>query len=209
MQTKALITYLAQQLDDEGFDFWERHHLLRVLNEVRNRLPYALPECTGSYGTFPIKAGALQTLKADTVSSIIRVEGVLDANGKLIAGLTERALLDVEASNPDWLIEDSDCGQFWVKHPNDKRGFWLYPAINQPDLSVNVFYSAMPPRVTDDDESELLIDDAYETNIIDFVLARAYEREGTSPDKVSLHMQKALGTLNMSASIDAKDNPRG
>lgn len=208
MQTKALITYLGEILDDEGFDFWSRAYLVRILNEVRNRLPYALPECTGVHGEFPIVAGALQHLDKTKVSSLIRVESIVDADNKLVAGLTERALQDVELSDPDWLMSEG-CGQFWIKHPDSKQAFWLYPSIESQGYQVNCFYSAIPPRVEDADESELEIDDAYESNVVNFVLARAYEREGTNPDKAAYYMQKSLNTLNMSTSIDAKDDKRG
>ena len=200
MQTQALITYLGQILNDEGFDFWTERFLLRVLNEARVRLPFVLPLMTAVQVDVPLKDDVLQSLPVDQSLGLIRVEGLVGAAGALIMPLRESSEAALLGIDPDWKL-GARCCEAWAKHAIERRAFWLSGAAPVEAQAVRVWHTALPDVVTAN--GEFVFAPEYESNLVDFVLARAYEREGTAPDKAAYYLQKSMQEIQTTLSVSA------
>lgn len=204
MKTRELLTYLGEILNDEGLEFWTRAFLLRILNEARTRLPFVLPFMTAQLMVVEVldTPDGLQLLPVDLSLGLIRVEGLLLADGNVLP-LGEQSEAGLDVLDRRWkMMRDSGCCAYWVKHPQERRGFWLYQRV-EAGQKVLVLHTALSPLLTDAEDSVFAFRPEYETNVVDFVLARAYEREGTQSDKVTFYMQRALGEVNTSLALAA------
>ena len=200
MQTQALVTYLGQILNDEGFDFWTEVFLLRVLNEARVRLPFVLPLMTAVQVDVPLQGGLMQSLPAGASLGLIRVEGLVDASGLLIMPLRESSETAWFGVDAEWQL-GARCCDTWAKHGIERRAFWLSGNAPVATSAVRVWHTALPAVLTS--TGEFVFAPEYESNLVDFVLARAYEREGTAPDKAQYYLQKSMQEIQTTLSVSA------
>lgn len=206
MQTQDLLDYVAELLNDEGLDAWHTPFLLHVINEGMIRLAYVLPMATAKRGSFPVESGTLQSLPDDEVLKIIKVEALLDEQGTVVSTLRQSSTAELQGMDSSWMEQSCALADFWLPDESDHRAFWLYPAPTD-SVKVRVLYSSSPPTLTQA-SGEISWKPEYVTNLINFVLARAYEREGTHPDKASYYYQLATNELGITQQIDRERKQR-
>jgi len=198
----------AAILNDSGKVRFLEAHLLAFLNEAQRFIASLQPEAYSAPRNLTLAAGAVQAVPAD-VNLIMkpRHNVVAGAPGRAITGVTEELLNTVD---PNWR---SGTQTATVKHivfdPTiDKTTFLVYPpAVNGTVVSL----------VTNNTPADILIgatillDDSYEAPIANYMLSRAYQKDGEyagDPVRESSYMNMVKEQLGVKAQSDAANGVR-
>lgn len=179
MQISSMITMLAGQLIDPGFVRWKEGELLDYINQALSIIAVNLPDEFRHSETVSVTQAEV-TLPADAVA-LLSVDGV---NG---VAVSEVAVEKLNQLDPDWR-QRLGVPSSWVQNVREKQRYWLYPAPSEP-VHVTHTYSAFTYLGHNDD---LPVSDVYQSAVMDFVLHRAYGKDGqnaSEQNKSLMHLQ--------------------
>lgn len=174
-----MITLLAGQLIDPGFVRWKEGELLNYINQALSMMAMNLPDefrrsetVSVTQAEVALPADALVLLSVDAVNGV---------------AVSEVAVEKLNQLDPGWR-QRSGMPSSWVQHVREKQRYWLYPAPSEP-VDVMHSYSAFAYLNQDDD---LPVSDVYQSAVMDFVLHRAYGKDGqnaSEQNKSLMHLQ--------------------
>lgn len=174
----GLFVRLGELLTDEGLDFWTKAYQAKSVNEAAKAIIKLKPEANYKRFAFSCDAGkSLQSLPGDAFK-LLDVEGVVDADGHVCCAIKPNSVNELNRQEPGWRkAELSESIEFFLYEDIKPREFWLYPRP-AAGLRVSLVYSFFPPVVTKNSERLEMLDQ-YESDIVNYCLWRAWQREGT------------------------------
>ncbi|WP_033407336.1 DUF6682 family protein [Thiolinea disciformis] len=198
VDTGALTLRAAELLTDELFDFWQQsfhdhsiNEAICIIAEMGN--PDDLMACV----EMVTKAGANQELPEGLGSRFIKV--VSNQSGRAIRYYDNQALSNLM---PCWAEKTSlwkGYVEFWTKGCTSKRGFAVFPPTPAGHvLLIGILKN--PDDLTADD-----LGCKYMTAIIDYMLWRAFEREGSeNSGKWQAYRQSFWDTLGVYKTVEVE-----
>lgn len=212
----AIFDKALELLVDEAGIRWQPEKLRGWLNTGQRELVVLKPNALTKNEAVAVVAGSKQTLPAAGLVLIDVIRNMGDGGttpGRAITSISRDAL---DTVMPDWhSMEGSAVAKHYVYDVRDPKTFYLYPP--QPadtTQQVEIVYSVAPVDLTAATQP-IAVDDIYEGCMIDYVLYRAYSKDGVSPGNKELALahyqafQTALGVkLTGEAGIAPKYPPR-
>ncbi|HIF9180948.1 TPA: DUF6682 family protein [Photobacterium damselae] len=180
MLASNLIDRAARELVDISSVRWTRKELLRYLGEGVNTIAVRQPGLVATSKTVSVTASPISI--PEDAFELLDVEDINGVSPQyvLINKLTQLY--------PRWKKE-TGVPACWTKFEHDSKRFWIYP---QPASSVDVVILYAKSLSLETEESEIPIPDIYEAPLIDYVMYRAYSRDGQNQSesaKAQMHIQ--------------------
>ncbi|OEE65852.1 hypothetical protein A1OO_08570 [Enterovibrio norvegicus FF-33] len=179
MQISDVINVMAEQLIDKRFVRWSEAELLLYINQALSILAVNLPDEFRRTDT--VNSESSEVVLPEGAISLMSVDAVDDM------GVSFVALEKLNQLDPMWRVREGQPSS-WTQAREEKTRYWLYPSPSHA-VSVTHTYSAFSFLHGDD---VLPIKDAYVSAVMDFVLHRAYGKDGqnaSEQNKSLLHLQ--------------------
>lgn len=144
--------------------------LMAFLNEAQRSSALEKPDFYTKCEFDTLTAGELQTIPDDGVA-LLNVIRNSDGNGARVVTQVQRELL-AEASRFWPRGTQQAVVEHFTADPRDPLRYQVFPP-NNGSGSVEVLYGAVPPAVTAVDD-ELVVSDAYEGPLVNYMLAKCY-----------------------------------
>ena len=174
---------------------WSSDELLRYLNEAMRATALVKADFYVVETAMTLDPGPQQNLPGDAVALIDVPRNTYNPDASALDGSNGRVITQVDKT----LLDESN--RFWpagtrertVEHytedPRNPRRFVVFPP-NDGTGVVDVIYGAVPPQIMYVTE-ELEVVDAYQPVLVDYTLARAYQKNSKRQDltKSASYMQ--------------------
>ncbi len=194
----TILDEAAVLLLDTAHRTWSEDELLGYLNEAFRKT--ALVKATDFYVVefqLNLVAGVQQNLPGDATALI---DVPRNTGGETITQV-DKTLLD--ESNRFWPTGTPEATvEHYTADPRNPRRFTVFPPNDGTGI-VDVIYGAVPPQIMYAAE-ELAVNDSFQSPLLDFVLARAYQKNSKRQDiaRAAAYMQswgQALGMETQTA----------
>lgn len=197
INTADIINRVAKELIDDGFVYWSKDEHICNMNDAISAILFVKPEATRKTTEIDVKkAQSRVELPADayTILSVNQVDEI---------GVQFIAMSELDRLYPDWR-NMTDTPSNWTKYDNEDTSFWLFPA---PDANakVEIDYSRFI-RVESMNDT-LILPDAYEPMIYDYMLYRAYSKGANNEStmaRANLHLRSFELLLKGKSNIDVR-----
>lgn len=171
----SLLERAARELIDTAHTGWTSEDLLSYYHSAIAALATVRPALFARAQAFTCRAGTRQTLPSEAVTFI----GVnRNQSGRVI---TRVAQTQLDAMDPDWInSQGATAAEAYVFDDRQPRTFWLYPGVvagTGGDLVVSVLPDPVTLTALEQDVA-LPVDDSYVTPCLDWILYRAFLRDG-------------------------------
>lgn len=221
-QARDVMRSASTTLQDNGAVRWIPTELLDYLNDGIREIVAIKPNATTKTITLTMGAGTLQTLPDEytILSDVTRnlTLGHDDVGGPVGGGAVrpiKRTILDAQI--PGW--QDSASLPFSKKvvhviyDQTDPRHFYVAPG-NDGTGKVEAIVGFMPASITvpanvlvvEDYTAEVPMPDIYRNALVDFILHRAFAKDGASPGAAQrsvAHREKFMAALASIAQAEA------
>lgn len=221
-QARDVMRSASTTLQDNGAVRWIPTELLDYLNDGIREIVAIKPNATTKTITLTMVAGTLQTLPDEytILSDVTRnlTLGHDDVGGPVGGGAVrpiKRTILDAQI--PGW--QDSASLPFSKKvvhviyDQTDPRHFYVAPG-NDGTGKVEAIVGFMPASITvpanvlvvEDYTAEVPMPDIYRNALVDFILHRAFAKDGASPGAAQrsvAHREKFMAALASIAQAEA------
>lgn len=197
---KAEITLL-----DEANKRWSAAELLGWLNSGTKAISARKPDVYVSNESFTLVEGTKQSIAAAVIIlDITRNMGTDgDTPGDIISRVDKK---DLDVADPSWHTATASATvKHWMYDPKDPTSFDVYPP--QPAESfgyVDGVWCSSPPVVAAG--ANIGIDDIYEPVILDYILFRAYSKDGAlainAASRATAHAQLFLEALGSQEAVE-------
>lgn len=216
-----IIRRVEELLQDEGADGWSLISLQDWINDAYKEIVKYHPEANTLVASVTLRAGVRQNLlDADSINltsaiSLIEVTRNVHASS-LLRPITkvDREAMDIMI--PGWRTATASANiHHWMADKDNPVEFDVYPqpVVYTPAAAqVEIKYSAVPalhaledyqldPNDSDNDDL-ISIDDIYTTDIVDFVIYRAWLKESDSPN-AAVFAANHYNAFRVSMGLDA------
>lgn len=194
--TARLRALLVDDDVDEWDDTFIHESLYEAHIEIMRLLVVSNKDVPGVRADLTLVAGAVQTLP-DTVSRLSSVTGNVGMRQLDRHTFESLALMD-----QCWRDETQIMGiEAYVYDKALPLEFWVYPKAVVDDV-VQITYLAKPIKITDATET-IELDDDYYTDMVEYCLYRAYQRESVE-GKWSMYKQSFYQGIGMKLDMDMK-----
>ncbi|UKA11712.1 DUF6682 family protein [Photobacterium damselae] len=187
MKVKILIDRVSRELVDPRNARWYRDELTQYLSEAIGVIAAKQPGLVA------------KTIDLSVTSSPINLpsDGYTLLAVHSINGIAAQYVFaeKLDQMYPSWQT-DKGTPVCWTKREYDLKRFWIYP---QPTESVVVSILYVPEIKILDEEFEVLLPNIYEGALVDFMMYRAYSRDGenvSEANKSQQHFQSFSLFLN-------------
>lgn len=203
----AIINAAAYTLQDATNKRWTRAELLGYLNDGQRDLCLIKPEAYTINASQQLVAGVRQSIPA-TGAAFVAMRYNLGTTGSTIGRTPRVTDLEVMGRNvPKWAAASASAEVQEVMHdPKDPKVFYVsppQPASNQG--YAQVVYHGVPTDLGAE-ASTIVLDDVYKTALVNYVIYRAYLKEGEfiNPAGAMAHRAEFLGLLGAKDTSEAK-----
>lgn len=210
MLVSAIVSRAATILQDTTNVRWPEAELVDWVNDGQREIVLLRPEAGAKTAVHQLVAGAAQTLPSDGTElvEITRNMGTDGTTPGPVARIIDREELD--AIDPDWPTATASATVVhYIYNARNPTGFYVYPP--QPASGqgyVEVVYAATPATVASGDS--LGLDDIYASAVLDYVLYRAYQKDGEQAESArrsNTHYTAMLNALGVKAKNNLVFNP--
>ncbi|AWK83828.1 DUF6682 family protein [Photobacterium damselae] len=187
MKVKILIDRVSRELVDPRNARWYRDELTQYLNEAIGVIAAKQPGLVAKAIDLYVTSSPID-LPSDGYS-LLAVHSINGIAAQYV--LVEK----LDHMYPSWQL-DKGIPICWTKREYDLKRFWVYPQPSEP-VVVSILY--VPEIKISDEEFEISLPNIYEGALVDFVMYRAYSRDGESvseANKSQQHFQSFLLFLN-------------
>jgi hypothetical protein len=197
INTANIINRVAKELIDDGFVYWSKEEHISNMNDAISAILFVKPEATRKTTEIDVKkAQSRVELPADayTILSVNQVDGI---------GAQFIAMSELDRLYPDWR-NMTDTPSNWTKYDNEDTSFWLFPA---PDANAKVEIDYSRFIRVESMNGTLILPDAYEPMIFDYMLYRAYSKGANSEStmaRANLHLRSFELLLKGKSNIDVR-----
>ncbi|PJC87840.1 hypothetical protein CSW98_01570 [Vibrio sp. HA2012] len=178
----SLTDRVAIALIDKNYVRWSKENHVNSLNDAISTIVMMRPDLSIVVESVEVAAGQCRIrLPADAYKllSVNHFDGI---------AIIPVSLSELNWKYPSWRVT-SGTPSNWVKHDTDELTFFLFP---QPENAgvVEVEYSRL--KKVADDEAIIPLPDIYEPLLFDYMMYRAYSRDGQNESeqaKANTHLQ--------------------
>jgi hypothetical protein len=196
-------------LEDDTYVRWTEAELLGWLNDGQREIVSLRPSANPKTVVAPLVAGTRQTVPAEAYQlvRITRNMGVGGATPGRAVRLTDMAVLDQQ--NPDWHSDTASAVvRQYMYDLREPLAYYVYPAA-VVNATVEMTYSYAPPVVAAVGNT-ITLPDIYANALLDYVLFRAYAKDGEHPanaSRAAAYRQSFENSLGLKAQADASSQP--
>lgn len=205
----SIISRAGTVLADETYVRWTEAELLGWLNDGQREIVSLRPSANPKTAAVALVAGTRQALPAEAYQ-LIRITRNMDADGTTpgwAVRLTDMALLDQQS--PDWHMETPKARvRQYTYDLREPLAYYVYPPVVS-GTRVEMTYS-FPPVEVPSAASAITISDMYANALLDYVLFRAYAKDGEHPAnaaRAAAYRQSFENSLGLKAQADASSQP--
>lgn len=209
---KSLIDKAQVTLQDPNGRHWARADLLDYLNDGQRDAVILKPDaCVIDAPVALIPGTVKQALPAgglSLVDVVCNTNAAGDTPGLAIR-IVSREVLD--AQFPNWRLAGNTSGviQHFMYDPQNPKTFYVYPKAGMVAPHVQLVYYAVPED-TDDSDKVIGIDDIYANALLNYILYRAYAKDGQAAQNATLaaaYLSLFNNAFGIKTQSDAAINP--
>lgn len=195
---QAIINQAAFTLQDSTNVRWTRAELLGYVNDGQRDLCLAKPDAYSLTVAAQLVAGTRQTIPANGVAFVRIVRNMGLAGTTPGRAPRQIGLSTMDQQNPNWHSATAAAVvQEYVYDDRDPKLFYVSPP--QPAVGqgyIDLLYHAAPADLANE-AATIIIDDIYKTALVNYVIYRAYLKEGefTNPTGAMAHRSEFLNLL--------------
>lgn len=205
----SIISRAGALLADAAYDRWTQAELLDWLNDGHREIVSVRPSANPKTAVVTLAAGTRQAMPAEAYQ-LIRITRNMDADGVTpgwAVRLTDMALLDQQS--PDWHMEAQKTRvRQYTYDIREPLAFYVYPPA-AAGVKVEMTYS-YPPATVAAVGNTITIPDIYANALLDYVLFRAYAKDGEHPAnaaRAAAYRQSFENSLGLKAQADSASQP--
>lgn len=207
-----IIEHVSGQLNDQQFKLeytrWSREKALEYMNQALKEIGTYRPDAFVVSETITLATGTTQTIGPFKSLKEIHVDGIPmhPADAALLS-----AFLPYDTCPPKVQYKNGtpvyNLKSFAVS-PHDERTFYVSPPVPAgmaPQVQATL-YGEVPEYTLADWDTELGMSDKYYNNLIDFMLARAYELDSESPNSRAnsqMYMSRFYTAMGVKYKVDS------
>lgn len=197
MKTKKIIDRVSRELVDPRNVRWFRSELIQYLSEAVGVIAARQPGLFAKSKDISVTQCPISI--PDDGFSLLGVNSIDGISAQYV--LIEK----LDQMYPRWRLDkgEPNC---WTKSDYDPKHFWIYP---QPSSSVTVsILYAQDVKITDE-SGDITIPNIYEGALVDFVMYRAYSRDGentSEANKAQQHFQSFMLFMNDDSTLKENRN---
>lgn len=198
----ALIERVADELIDQRYTRWTKANHLRNLNDAISAILMARPDMGRKTQIQTVSKGQVSV---DLPEDAYRLLNVNHANGY---GLQFTDLYRLNQNYPMWRTMTDSQPTNWTKNDNDSLSFYLFPA---PDSDIDIEYDYSRQIMVESDSEPFPLPPIYEALVFDFMLFRAYSKDGRSEAeaaKATYHLKNFQNALTGKTNTDNTEAQR-
>ncbi len=205
-----IITRVRVQLIDEGSVVrWTDDELLDWITDAQRAITVLSPSAASTTATVPLVTGTKQSLPADGYMMLNAVRNV-DSTGTIGGRAIRLATRDsLDANNPNWHTDPaSGVAYNYVYDPSEQLTFYVYPPNNGSGY-LQVVYAQLPVQLTADTD-ELIIQDAFQPALFDYVMMRAWQKDtdfAAGMQRAQAHMQAFAMLMQQADPTQLQNSP--
>lgn len=196
-------------LQDETFVRWSADELLRWYNDGVREVVTLRPDAYPTTQAVALAEGTRQTLPTHA-DKLIRITRNMGTGGTTPGrAIRQVDMASLDAQQPDWHTDPAKAeARHFMVDVREPRTFYVYPA-NTGTGYVEMTYSTLPP-VALTSSTVLSIPDSFANALLDYVLFRAFSKDGEHPANASravAHRQSFENSLGLKAQADGSSKP--
>lgn len=199
-------------LQDESNVRWGETELLGWINSGQREIAIAKPTALTSTATLSLATGTTKQAIPAPGTQLLDVIRNMGATGSVpgkAISFINRAMLD--ATIPTWHSDSNSSGVIthYVFDPRNPKSFYVYPKAPATTLYIEILMAIAPTNLASL-ASAIAYDDLYETVLIDYVLYRAYGKDGKNAanlQRSAAHYQAFVNAINLKDRAEATLSP--
>lgn len=203
---RSIIDTAARTLQDESHKTWPREELLAYLNDGQRDACIVKVDAYVKNEALQLVAGTRQDLPV-TGTAFMRL--VCNVDGAGVRGRAPRLidLTSMDMQNPTWHSDPaSTIVMEYGYDGRDPKRFYVSPPQPTTGMGkVEAVFGAVPPDLESEDE-QIALDGIYKTALVNYVIYRAYLKEGELTDNAGAmaHRAEFLNLLGAKGTAEAK-----
>jgi hypothetical protein len=197
-------------LQDPGNTRWAESELIGWFNDGQREIVAIVPSAYSQTVSHPLAAGTRQTIPAAgyQLIRVVRNMGTTGTTpGRVVRAVPETQL---DAITPDWHASAPAATTLhYTYDERTPRTFHVYPPAIAGN-TVELVYSVAPQPHTAKTDVQAL-DDVYANTLLDYVLYRAFNKDGEAPanaQRAVAHYQAFANAISNKATADKAYAPR-
>lgn len=207
-----IVKHVSEQLNDQQLKLeytrWNRETLLEYMNQALKEIGTYRPDAFVVDQIITLVAGTTQNIGAFKSLKAIHVNGIpMHATDASLLS----AFLPYDYCPPKVTYKNGtptyDLKSFAIS-PHDERTFYVSPPVPAglvPTVKATLF-GEVPELTLAEWDTELAMSDKYYNNLIDFMLARAYELDSESPNSRAnsqMYMSRFYTAMGVKYKVDS------
>jgi hypothetical protein len=206
IKAQQVITKARRLLVDLGADRWADPDLLGWLNSGQREIVMLKPNSNTAYVTTQLVAGTVQSITGVEFIEVIKNMGQFgNTPGPAVQPLNQNIL---DGLHPGWhTMAPSINVKYYMPNKKIPKQFMVHPP--QPAIPgyVQILQAQYPGEIELDGN---ILDDIYETPLIDYIVARAFgeDTEVSDFNKSSNYMQRFTTALGGKAQAESISQDR-
>ncbi|WBA13843.1 phage adaptor protein [Salinivibrio proteolyticus] len=198
----SLIERVADELIDQRYTRWTKANHLHNLNDAIAVILMSRPDLGRETKSQTVKKGQS---RVDLPDDAYRLLNVNHANGY---GLQFVDLYRLNQNYPLWRTMIDAQPTNWTRNDNDSLSFYLFPV---PEQDVDIEYDYSRQIIIKVDSDPFPLPPIYEALVFDFMLFRAYSKDGRSEAeaaKATYHLNNFQNALAGKTNTDNAETQR-
>jgi hypothetical protein len=176
---QTIVDNASKLLHDTSHAHWTEAELLEYLNEGQRRICLKVPTAYTKNSTVALGAGSRQTIPAEAQ---LLLDVCLDTSGNYVRRVSFK---EVRAYSSTPGTQSANTEEWAYEPEKTPKTWWCWPPNNGAG-SVNIDYAAVPTDIALVDV--ILINDTWESTLLDWILFRALSKEKQTKDTVRANL---------------------
>lgn len=206
----SILERVRTQLIDTGDVYrWSDAELLKWLSDGQRTVVAMAPGASSDAAVISLSAGTHQNIPADghMLLSVVRNVAADGVTPGRAVRIVSREILD--AYTPDWHSSARTAAvQNYIFDPQRPKEFYVYPPNNGTG-KLEIVYSILPGEMTTLSDT-LVVQDIYQTALVDYVLFRAHQKDGDWSAGMAVatnYLQMFLSYMGQGETSQLQNNP--
>jgi hypothetical protein len=205
----AIVNKASTLLLDPSNVRWTRAELLGWVNDGQRQISLMAPQTANKVATIQLAAGTRQTIPSDgwRLLDVVRYMGTNGTTAGRAVRLISRELID--AYNPNWHAANrTNAPQNFLFDEQDQTAFYVYPP-NTGNGYLQINYAFVMADLASE-STPIVVNDIYQTALIDYVLYRACSKDAEYAPGLQLasgYLTTFMSAFQQREKIDKENSP--